>query len=185
MKKEIGVIIVSVLMVMGGCSSQKVATNSTPQVAPTSPATVETPSPKRSSTIKRSVPATAPQAQQIPSGHGFDQWQTGPIGDVFFGYDSSALSTEAQEQLQKNAAWLVSNTNKTAVIEGHCDSRGTSEYNLALGERRASSSKEYITRLGVAPARLDAISLGEERPFALGTGEEAWLKNRRAHFIVK
>ncbi len=179
MKKKIGVITLSVLMVMGGCSSQKVATNtSTPQVAPASPSTVVT----RSSPIKRSVPATEPQ---MPSGYGFDQWQTGPIGDVFFGYDSSALSAEAQEQLQKNAAWLVSNTNTTAVIEGHCDSRGTSEYNLALGERRASSSKEYITRLGVAPTRLDVISFGEERPFALGTGEEAWNKNRRAHFIVK
>jgi peptidoglycan-associated lipoprotein len=118
-------------------------------------------------------------------GYGFDEWQTGPVGDVFFDYDSSILSTEAQDRLTQNAAWLKSNSGKSVLIEGHCDDRGTSEYNIALGDRRADTAKEYLERLGIASARLETISYGEERPFDKGQGEDAWAKNRRAHFVVK
>ncbi|MCX6179140.1 MAG: peptidoglycan-associated lipoprotein Pal [Chlorobiales bacterium] len=127
----------------------------------------------------------APTSQSGPTGYGFDKWQTGPLGDVFFDFDSSALSNDAQEQLKQNAAWLGSNSIKKAVVEGHCDSRGTSEYNLALGERRSQSAKEYLVKLGVASSRLESVSFGEERPFDLGQNEEAWAKNRRAHFVIK
>ena len=80
---------------------------------------------------------------------------------------------------------MTANSGKRVLIEGHCDSRGTSEYNLALGERRAAGAKEYIVKLGVAASRLESVSLGSERPFDTGQNEEAWAKNRRAHFIVK
>lgn len=122
---------------------------------------------------------------QAGRGYGFDEFQTGPIGDVFFDYDSSVLSTEAQERLTQNAAWMKSNTGKSVLIEGHCDDRGTSEYNIALGERRAVSAKEFLTRIGISSSRLETVTYGEERPFDKGQNEEAWAKNRRAHFVLK
>jgi len=107
------------------------------------------------------------------------------MGDVFYDFDSSNLSTDAQDLLRQNAAWLERNSSKDAVIEGHCDERGTNEYNLALGQRRAGSAKTYLVKLGVASSRLETVSYGEERPFDAGKNEDAWAKNRRAHFIVK
>lgn len=110
----------------------------------------------------------------------------GPVmGDIFYEFDSSALNTEAQEQLRQNAVWMRNNTSRPVTIEGHCDERGTDEYNIALGERRANSAKEYLTTLGIGSSRLSTVSYGEERPFDPGHNEEAWAKNRRAHFVTK
>jgi peptidoglycan-associated lipoprotein len=112
--------------------------------------------------------------------------KAGPVlGDIFFAFDSSALSTEAQDQLKQNAAWLQSNGSQSVVIQGHCDERGTDEYNVALGERRAVSAKQYLSTLGVSESRLSTVSYGEEKPFDPGHNEEAWSKNRRDHFVTK
>jgi peptidoglycan-associated lipoprotein len=110
---------------------------------------------------------------------------TPPLSDVFFAFDSFLLSEEAQRVLQKNAEWLRSNPEAQIVIEGHCDERGTVEYNLALGERRAQSVKDYLVNLGISADRLFTISYGKERPFVLGHTEEAWAQNRRAHFLLR
>ncbi len=158
-------IIVLALMVMAGCSSQNAVV---PEPAPVSEPPV----------------ASLPPVPPAPSGYGFDQWQTGPLGDVFFDFDSATLSADAQEQLRQNGVWMGNNASKT-LVEGHCDDRGTSEYNMALGDRRAASAKEYLVRFGVSPSRIETVSFGEERPFAQGQNEEAWAKNRRAHFVVK
>ena len=107
------------------------------------------------------------------------------LGDIFYDYDKSELRTDAVEQLKTNANWLQTNTANNVIIEGHCDERGTSEYNLALGERRANSAKDYIVNLGVAPARMKTVSYGEEKPFAAGSNEDAWAQNRRAHFVAE
>jgi len=107
------------------------------------------------------------------------------LGDVFYDFDKSELRAEAVDQLKTNANWIQANTSKTVIVEGHCDERGTSEYNLALGERRANSAKDYIVNLGVAPVRLNTVSYGEEKPFAAGSNEEAWAQNRRAHFVAE
>ncbi|NTW54560.1 MAG: peptidoglycan-associated lipoprotein Pal [Chlorobaculum sp.] len=107
------------------------------------------------------------------------------IGDIFFDFDSSALSSEAQEQLKQNASWLQSHKLSTVSIEGHCDERGTDEYNIALGERRAEAARSYLETLGVAGNRLSTVSFGEEKPFDPGHNEESWAKNRRDHFITK
>ncbi|MBM3163444.1 MAG: peptidoglycan-associated lipoprotein Pal [Chlorobi bacterium] len=128
---------------------------------------------------------SAGAGMQGTRGYGFDEFQTGPIGDVFFDYDSSMLSPEAQERLTQNAGWMKSNPGRSVLIEGHCDDRGTSEYNIALGERRAVTAREFMERLGVSSSRLETVTYGEERPFDKGQGEEAWAKNRRAHFVVK
>jgi peptidoglycan-associated lipoprotein len=102
--------------------------------------------------------------------------------DIFFEFDSSTLSAGAQTILKAKAEWMTRNSHLNIVIEGHCDNRGTTEYNLALGERRAESVKRYLQDLGVAEMRIRTISYGEERPLDPGNNEDAWAKNRRAHF---
>lgn len=105
--------------------------------------------------------------------------------DIHFDFDSSAIRTDAQKILMDKAEWLSENPGVSILIEGHCDDRGTNEYNLALGDRRATSVKNFLVDLGVGAERLYTISYGEERPVALGGNEEAWSKNRRAHFVIK
>ena len=104
--------------------------------------------------------------------------------DIHFEFDSSTLAPEAQLILKKKAEWLQNNPESMSTIEGHCDDRGTSEYNLALGDRRATSAKNFLVDLGISASRLTTISYGEERPIDLGKSEEAWAKNRRCHFTI-
>lgn len=105
--------------------------------------------------------------------------------DIYFEFDKSRLLPAAQDVLKRKAQWLFDNPVVTIVIEGHCDERGTNEYNLALGERRANSAKMFLQDLGVAASRMTTISYGEERPVDPGHNEEAWAKNRRAHFVIE
>lgn len=107
------------------------------------------------------------------------------LGDVFYAFDSSVLDMASQNQLDENVQWMMESSNASIIIEGHCDERGTSEYNIALGERRAESAKNYMVNAGVDPSRMQTVSYGEERPFDLGHDEAAWAKNRRAHFVVQ
>jgi peptidoglycan-associated lipoprotein len=104
--------------------------------------------------------------------------------DVYFDFDRSTLTPSAQDDLMKKAAWLRANSNATVTIEGHCDERGTNEYNLALGDRRADSAKAFLVDLGIAASRLTTISYGEERPVCTQSNEECWAKNRRGNFVV-
>lgn len=99
---------------------------------------------------------------------------------VFFAFDSSELSPQARRVLQRQAEWLKAHDEVDAIIEGHTDERGTREYNLALGERRANAAKNYLVALGIAENRLETLSYGKERPAVLGQGEQVWSKNRRA-----
>jgi len=105
--------------------------------------------------------------------------------DILFEFDSASLSVEAQEILRAKAAWLRENPRARVMIEGHCDERGTNEYNLALGDRRAFSSKSFLVDLGIADSRLTTISYGEEQPIDSRATEDAWAQNRRAHFVIK
>lgn len=103
---------------------------------------------------------------------------------VYFDYDSSALSGNAQGTLLRQAGFLNANPALTITIEGHCDERGTREYNLALGERRATAARDYLLAQGVDPARIRVISYGKERPVASGSTEQSWSKNRRAATVL-
>ena len=105
--------------------------------------------------------------------------------DVYFEYDRYDLLPAAQEVLRKKAEWLQRNPGVPVYVEGHCDERGTNEYNLALGDRRAESAKSFLVDLGISASRLTTISYGEERPIDSGQNEEAWAKNRRAHFVIE
>jgi len=104
--------------------------------------------------------------------------------DVYFEFDSAAILLEAQEILESKGEWLQNNSDVPVTIEGHCDERGTIEYNLALGDRRAESAKAFLVNLGISGSRLNTISYGEERPLDSGGNEDAWTKNRRAHFVT-
>jgi peptidoglycan-associated lipoprotein len=104
--------------------------------------------------------------------------------DVYFEFDSIRLAPDAQEILTKKAKWLRANPAATITIEGHCDYRGTNEYNLALGEGRAQSARAFLVDLGIKSSRLNTISYGEERPIDRAQSEQGWAKNRRAHFVI-
>lgn len=104
---------------------------------------------------------------------------------VFFNYDSSALTNNAVEVLDTQVAWLKKHEKVNVIVQGYCDERGTREYNLALGERRANAVKQYLISQGVAADRISTISYGKERPAVLGNNEAAWAQNRRAVTVVK
>jgi len=108
-----------------------------------------------------------------------------PLQDVFFDTDLALLREDAKKALQANADWLKANPKATITIEGHADERASNEYNLALGERRAKATRDYLASLGVSADRMKTISYGEEKPFVLGHDESAWKWNRRAHFVIK
>ena len=104
--------------------------------------------------------------------------------EIYFEFDKSDLLPESQKVLRRKAEFLKDNPDVMVIIEGHCDERGTNEYNLALGDRRASSAKAFLVNLGIAGSRLTCISYGEERPADPGHNEAAWAKNRRDHFTM-
>jgi len=105
--------------------------------------------------------------------------------DIFFDYNESTLRWESQEELRFKAQWLRSHPDETVIIEGHCDERGSEEYNLALGEKRAEAAKAFLIDLEIPGMMMRTVSYGEERPVDRGHSEEAWAKNRRAHFILE
>ncbi|MFH1984097.1 MAG: peptidoglycan-associated lipoprotein Pal [Pseudomonadota bacterium] len=105
--------------------------------------------------------------------------------NIYFDFDSAQLTPMAQDVLVRKAEWLRANAMASVVIEGHCDERGTAEYNLALGERRANAAMSFIVDLGISASRITTISYGEERPADPGNNEEAWAKNRRDVFVIQ
>jgi len=123
------------------------------------------------------------QAKKTPGIEG-EVFESGLLKDIYFEFDRYDVRPQDAEILKQNAAWLTKSPNAKIQIEGHCDERGTNEYNLALGERRANSAKKYLVSLGVKADRISTITYGKERPLDPAHTEEAWAKNRRAHSIV-
>lgn len=159
--------IMALALVIGACSSKKKTEDG-------------------SETMSPSAGANTPVVENTPMSFdvgGSDSGRINGLSTINFEYDRAALSADAKEKLKGNAEWIKSNTNTTVQIEGHCDSRGTIEYNLALGERRAQSVRSYLIGLGVPGSRLNIISYGEERPVARGETEADFNKNRRANFV--
>jgi peptidoglycan-associated lipoprotein len=107
-----------------------------------------------------------------------------PLGDVFFDYDQNTLRDDARRVLQQDAQWLSKWPQTVVRIDGHCDERGTAEYNLALGDRRAAEVRDYLATLGIKPDRLEVRSLGKEAPFCTEDAESCWSQNRRGHFVI-
>jgi len=108
------------------------------------------------------------------------------VGDrVYFGYDQNDLTAEARTQIERQAQWLKQYGNVNVMVEGHCDERGTREYNLALGEKRATAVRNYLIAQGVAANRIQSISYGKERPAVMGADETSWAQNRRGVLVVQ
>ena len=139
------------------------------------------PEPVREPTI---VPPEPVRDDRISSGSLDDLNRNSPLKPVFFEYDSSEITPDGKTALDTNAATLKRNNGWSITIEGHCDERGTAEYNLALGERRAVAARAYLVSLGVPADRLKWVSYGKEFPFDPGHDEIAYVKNRRAHFVI-
>jgi len=125
-------------------------------------------------------PAPEPEAPSQPEM--VASFNISDLVDVFYDFDKSALSSDSRDTLATNAKVLKVAGDVKIVIEGHCDERGTNEYNLGLGERRANAAKDYLVSLGISASRIKTISYGEEKPFATGHSEGSWKQNRRAHF---
>lgn len=107
------------------------------------------------------------------------------LADIFFEFDKYDIKPEYKKVLTQNAELILDNPDVKILIEGHCDERGTNEYNLALGEKRAKAAIDFYTAYGIPSVRLSMVSYGEERPFAFGHDEKAWAKNRRAHMVIQ
>ena len=127
--------------------------------------------------------ATGTTIPSLPSPKEFVE--TSALRDIFFEFDKYEIRAGDAKTLDENARWLKQNGNALLLIEGHCDERGTNEYNLALGERRAKATRDHLVSLGIEGSRITVISYGEERPVCTERTEGCWTKNRRAHFLVK
>jgi len=127
------------------------------------------------------APVPTPPPGPSISQQAFQEFQN---QDIYFDFDKYDLRTDARTTLDRKASFFNQNSSVRVQVEGHCDERGTNEYNMALGERRANAAKQYLTTAGISAGRLSTISYGEERPLDPGHTEAAWARNRRAHFVV-
>jgi peptidoglycan-associated lipoprotein len=163
--------------VLGGCTKKAVNTQSTVATAP--PAAAETP---------REVKSADQDFKPAATGDDFEKKSLselqGYLKDTFFDFDRSDIRADQRDPLAADGSWLRKHPAVKVRVEGHCDERGTSQYNLALGERRAEEAKEYLATLGVEAKRIETVSYGKERPFAEGHAESAWSQNRRDHYVV-
>lgn len=178
-------------LTIGGCASKEVVKSEEPivqqksQPAPKAEAPKPSPpKPPAEQQPRAEEPRIAPPQQEAKAGS--DQRAADEIGfdAIYFDFDKSDLRPDARDALNKNAEVLLKQTGSKVKIEGHCDERGSAEYNLALGERRAKSALQYLLTLGVPAERMSIISYGEEKPAVQGSDENAWAKNRRAEFVI-
>lgn len=172
-------------MIAGGCAKK------TPVPAPAPPPPVVQEAPPPAPPPAPAPPAVAPEPPRVPTEdeifasktlEALNQEQ--PLAHVAYDYDSYALTDAARAALDSNAAWLRRWSSTRVTIEGHADSRGTNEYNLALGDRRAAAARDYLVSLGIAADRIAAISKGEEQPFCGEEAESCWAQNRRGYFVI-
>jgi len=172
-----------IVLVLGACTKKKPATSDVDaNPVPSSSAPTDVAPAPRPST--NDTPAYDPLSDPDIAKLNEYLRSQGLLGDVFFDFDRAELREDARERLTRNAQWLREHPQFEVTIEGHCDERGTNEYNLSLGERRAGATRDYISSLGVAGTRMRSISYGEERPQCSTSDESCWAMNRRAHFVV-
>ncbi len=185
-----GIVAASVLL-SGGCAPTATKPDGA-SVGPTGSSSAtplgsgsKSPGEGRSGTPKESdAPSTSSSLDQLKAGKAPVTSASSPLKDVLFEYDSYDLRGNARDVLRGNADWLKSNPSARIEVEGHCDERGTSEYNLALGAKRSQTAKDYIVSRGISPDRISTISSGEEIPVCTESNENCWRQNRRARFVV-
>jgi peptidoglycan-associated lipoprotein len=177
--------IVAVAITASACG--KKVPPAAPAPAPPPAAAAAPPAPPPPPAPAATPPATprAPTEEEVFSRKSLDQLNAEkPMGDAFFDYDKAEIRPESRAVLQKNADFMKKWASVVVSVEGHCDVRGSSEYNLALGSRRANAVKDYLLGLGVAANRVTVLSKGKEQPFCTEESEACWQQNRRGHFIV-
>jgi peptidoglycan-associated lipoprotein len=157
-----------------------------PAVAPTTHAAVQAPTPVHVESPANEFKSPTTNADDLGDAvHATElAEQKGWIRDAYFDFDSARLRQDARDNLNESATWLEKHPKFNVLVEGHCDERGTEQYNLALGEKRAWEAKEYLAVVGLDPAHIKTISYGKDRPFDPNHNEEAWAKNRRAHLVL-
>jgi peptidoglycan-associated lipoprotein len=170
---------VAIVIFLSGCSTSKPAQPEQPAQAQ-QPAAQQEPSKSLAKT-----PGSDSSLEQAQKGGQVGTAASSPLKDIYFDFDRADLRADARETLKANAQWLSSNPAVTVQIEGHCDERGTAEYNLALGARRAQAAKDYLVTLGVAEQRISTISYGQELPVCTEHNEDCWQKNRHDRFVPK
>lgn len=171
------------VLVAGGCANKDVVKSEEAVVPKAAPATVAVAKAEPAAPVQQAVVEAPKQMEQTAAKASAT---VANFETIYFDYDKSDLRQDARDVLSKNAEILLkSNSTAKAQIEGHCDERGSAEYNLALGERRAKSSMQYLITLGVKADRLSVISYGKEKPAVQGSDEAAWAKNRRAETVIK
>jgi len=174
-------VMVFFLVALGACKSSAPTAPVEPTEEPTpAPSAVEeevVTEPVTEPIVSEEVQEELPEDLELLNARGY-------LEDTFFDTDQWDIKPEYRETLAKNAGWLQQYPSVLILIEGHCDERNTREYNLALAERRANAVRDYLVFLGVPGGRIRTISYGEEKPFALGSNEDAWRLNRRAHFLI-
>jgi len=179
-------LVVAICLAMAGCAPSTATRTDVPAASASgakSPAAGQQSGAGQSGGTRES--ATAPGSlDALRKGENTATPASSPLKDVLFDYDRYDLRGDAREVLRANADWLKKNPSAKIEIEGHCDERGTSEYNLALGAKRAQSAKDYLATLGIAGDRLSTISYGEEIPVCKQLTEDCWRQNRRARFVI-
>jgi peptidoglycan-associated lipoprotein len=178
------VVLIVAALSAGACAKKK--PTAPPAPPPPAPAPAATPSTPPPPPPPPPAPQPAPPTEdELFRSKTLDQLNAEkPLTDVFFLLDSTDLSDTARTALQKDVEWMKRWATTKVMVEGHADNRGTNEYNLALGERRASAVRDYIVSLGLATDRLTIVSKGEEQPFCSEDTEACWQQNRRGHFII-
>jgi peptidoglycan-associated lipoprotein len=182
--------------VLAGCAKRPALTQASAPPPAAAPAPPPPPPPMVvQETVKETVVATPPAAPPATAAPATPAPTTRPspkefavnpnVKDIFFDFDKYNIKPEAAQILDSDAAWLKANPGQLVLIEGHCDERGTVEYNLVLGERRAKAAMNYLVAQGVQASRFTVISYGKERPFCTEHNEACWSQNRRAHFLTK
>lgn len=180
-------IVLVALSLVAGCGRRQPPATApvAPPPAPPPPAAAVPPPPPPPVRVEESLPVPQPLAEDAIANRSLDDLnRDSPFKPVFFALDSAELDDAGRAVATANAQLLRKYSTWVITVEGHCDERGTAEYNLALGERRAVSAKTYLVSLGISPDRIRTVSYGKEFPFDPGHDEAAWAKNRRAHFVI-
>jgi peptidoglycan-associated lipoprotein len=178
------ILMVSVAMLTTACGKKKVETPAPAPAPPPPPPPTTPPAPPAPAPPPPAPAPAAPTEDELFAKMTLDELNAkGVLADVFFAYDSVDLGPEARSVLQKNTDYLKRRASTKVLVEGHADSRGTNEYNLALGERRAGAARDYVVSLGIPVDRVTVVSKGEEQPVCREENEACWAKNRRGHFI--
>ena len=185
MKKSFKFVLLVLLvsgLILAGCPSRKVVQPEVVQRPTVTPKETT----QKAAEVKPEEKITEPRFAKIETKEEASKYteERGLFEDIHFDFDKYDIRPDAKPILQNVASWLLKNTSAKILVEGHCDERGTNEYNLALGDRRAKAARDYLIALGIASNRIEMLSYGEEKPLCKESTEECWTKNRRGHFVI-